>query len=129
MKISAATPVLYVERVEPTRDFFKRVGFEAIVEIPEGDHLGFSMLEKDGVKVMVETRGNPNEAPGVQALTKESRRAVVFVEVDDLDAVIAALKGAKVAAERHKTFYDADEISYEEPGGSVVTFARFSRPA
>jgi hypothetical protein len=86
-----------------------------------------SMLAKDSVQVMVETRGNSNEAPRVQALTKESRRAGVFIEVDDLDAVIAALKGSKMAAERHTTFYKADEISYEEPGGSLVTFAKFAR--
>jgi hypothetical protein len=127
MKISSATPVLFVERVEPTRDFLKRVGFEVVFDVPDGDKLGFAMVAKDGVQVMVETRGNSNEGPALQALTKESRRAVVFVEVDDLDAVIAALKGSKVVVERHPTFYKADEISYEEPGGNVVTFAKFTR--
>jgi len=127
MKVSSATPVLFVERVEPTRDFFKRVGFEVAFDVPEGDKLGFAMLTKDGVNVMVETRGNANESAGVQALTKGSRGACVFIEVDDLDAVIAALKGSKVVAERHPTFYNADEISYEEPGGNLVTFAKFAR--
>jgi threonine dehydrogenase-like Zn-dependent dehydrogenase len=127
MKISSATPVLFVDRVEPTRDFFKRVGFEVAFDVPDGDKLGFAMVAKDGVQVMIETRGNSTEAPAVQALTKESRRAGVFVEVDDLDAVIAALEGSKVAAERHMTFYKADEISYEEPGGNLVTFAKFTR--
>jgi hypothetical protein len=127
MKVSSATPVLFVERVEPTRDFFKRAGFEVPFEVPDGDKLGFAMLARDGVRVMVETRGNSNEGFVVQALTKESRRAAVFIEVDDLDEVIAAMQGEKVAAERHTTFYKADEISYEEPGGNVVTFAKFTR--
>lgn len=127
MKVSSATPVLFVDKVEPTRDFFKRLGFEVVFEVPDGDHLGFAMVGKDGVQVMIETRGNSNEGPALQALTKQSRNAVVFVEVDDLDAAIAALKGAKVLVERHKTFYEADEISFEEPGGNVVTFAKFTR--
>ena len=129
MKVSRATPVLFVEQVEPTRDFFVDVGFEVVVEIPEDERVGFSLLEKDGVQVMIETRGNANEPPALQALSRESRRAVVFVEVDDLEAVIASQKNARIAVERHKTFYHADELTYEEPGGNLVTFARMERPA
>jgi threonine dehydrogenase-like Zn-dependent dehydrogenase len=127
MKISGATPVLFVDRVEPTRDFFRRLGFEVAFEVPEGDRVGFAMVTKDGVNMMVETRGNANEPAALQALSRQSRRAVVFVEVDDLEAVIAALKGSKVAVERHVTFYKSDELTYEEPGGNLVTFARLDR--
>jgi putative intracellular protease/amidase len=126
MKISRATPVVFADRVEPTRDFFKRLGFQVVVEIPEGAAAGFAMLEKDGVQVMVETRDNSNEAPAYREATKQSRRAVVFIEVDDLDAVVAALAGAKVLVERHLTFYKSDELTYEEPGGNLVTFAKFA---
>jgi hypothetical protein len=127
MKISSATPVLCVDRVEPTRDFFKRLGFEATVEIPDGDALGFSMLVKDGVQVMVQTRGNSHEPPAIQRLTRASRNAVVFIEVDALDAIAAALAGSVVLVERHPTFYGSEEITYEEPGGNVVTFAQFKK--
>ena len=129
MKVSRATAVLFVAHVEPTRDFFQRVGFSVYVDIPDGDRLGFVLLEKDGVQLMVETAGNGNEAPAMRELSRQSQRAVVFIEVDDLDAVITALEGAKVIVERHRTFYDADELTYEEPGGNLVTFAKFSRPA
>jgi threonine dehydrogenase-like Zn-dependent dehydrogenase len=127
MKLLSATPVLFVDRVEPTRDFFKRVGFEVMFDVPDGDHLGFVGLIKDGVQVMIETRGNPNESAKMQALTRESRRAAIFIEVDDIDAVIAALKGERIAAERHTTFYKADELTYEEPGGNLITFAKIDR--
>jgi len=127
VKVASITPVLFVDRVEPTRDFFLEAGFSVMFDVPEGDHLGFVGLIKDGAQVMVETRGNANEHEPFRSLTKESRRAVVFIEVDDLDAVIAALKGAKVAAERHTTFYKADELTYEEPGGNLVTFAKITR--
>jgi catechol 2,3-dioxygenase-like lactoylglutathione lyase family enzyme len=129
MKISRATPVLFVDDVEASRDFFKRLGFEVLVEIPEDERVGFSLLQKDDVQLMVETRGNANEPPALRALSRESRLAVVFVEVDDLDAVIGALSDAKIAVERHTTFYHADEITYEEPGGNLVTFAKMDRPA
>jgi hypothetical protein len=126
MKVSKAVPVLLVERVEPTRDFFARAGFKVTAEVPAGNAVGFVILEKDGGEVMAQTRGNENDSPAIQAITCESRRASVFVEVDDLDAIIAALKGAKVIAERHKTFYGSEELTYEEPGGSLVSFAKFA---
>jgi hypothetical protein len=127
MKITRATPVLFVERVEPTRDFFTKLGFTVLFDVPEDDRLGFVGLEKDGVQVMVETRGNANEGQALREITRQSRAAAVFVEVDNLDAVIAALATEPAIVERHKTFYGADEISFMEPGGNIVTFARFDR--
>ena len=127
MKIARATPVLFVDRVEPTRDFFTKLGFTVLFEVPDGDHLGFVGLDKDGVQVMVETRGNSAEGPALQKITREARGAVVFIEVDNLDAAITALATEKAIVERHTTFYGADEISFQEPGGNVVTFAKFER--
>ncbi|MGZ5037990.1 MAG: VOC family protein [Usitatibacter sp.] len=126
MKIKRATPVLYVERVEATRDFFKRVGFAVTVEVPDGGAVGFALLERDGVQVMVETLDNGNEPQALRNVTKASRHAAVFVEVDDLGAVVAALDGEKVLVERHVTFYNSNELTYEEPGGNLVTFAQFA---
>lgn len=126
MKLKRAAAVLFVEKVEPTREFFKRVGFEVSVEIPDGGDVGFSMLERDGVQVMVETLDNGHEPQALRNVTKASRHAVVYVEVDDLGALIAALDGEKVLVERHKTFYNSDELTYQEPGGHLVTFAQFA---
>ena len=126
MKINRAAAVLFVERVEATRDFFKRVGFVVSVEIPDGGAVGFAMLERDGVHVMVETLDNDHEPQALRNVTKASRHAALFVEVDELDAVIAALDGEKILVERHKTFYNSDELTYQEPGGHLVTFAQFA---
>jgi catechol 2,3-dioxygenase-like lactoylglutathione lyase family enzyme len=126
MKIKRAAPVLFVDKVEPTRDFFKRLGFVVSVEVPAGGAVGFALLERDGVQVMVETRGNENEPAALRELTRESRRAVIFVEVDDLDAVLDALGPAQIIVERHTTFYNSDELTCEEPGGNLVTFAKFA---
>jgi len=129
VKVARATPVLFVDRVEPTRDFFMKLGFTVLFDVPDTStgKLGFAGVEKDGVQVMIETRGNANEGQALRELTRQSRAAVVFIEVDNLDAVIAALATEPAVVERHKTFYGADEISFMEPGGNVITFARFDR--
>ena len=127
MKVKRITAVLLADRVEPTRDFFKQVGFTAIVEIREGDGIGFAILERDGIQLMVETRDNPRESLALRAVTRQSSAAQIFLEVDDLDAVIDALRSAPVLVERHSTFYGADEVTYTEPSGNLVTFAQFTR--
>ncbi|MGZ5583867.1 MAG: VOC family protein [Usitatibacter sp.] len=126
MKINRATPVLFVDSVEATRDFFKRVGFTVNVEVPDGKSVGFCILDRDGVQLMVESRDNSNEAAPIRAKSKQSCAAHVFVEVDELDAVISALGRAEIIVERHKTFYNSDELTYQEPGGHLVTFAQFA---
>ena len=126
MKVKRATPVLFVDSVAATRDFFRRAGFEVTVEIPDGRTLGFSILERDGVQVMVESRDNANEAAAIRSKSKKAAASHVFVEVDDLDALIAALGRAEILVERHKTFYNSDELTYQEPGGHLVTFAQFA---
>ena len=127
MKVKRAAAVLFVEAVEATRDFFLRAGFSVAVAVPDGDTVGFAILERDGVQVMVETKGNANEGAAIREITRNARGSVVFLEDDDLDAVITALATEKAIVERHTTFYGGDEISFMEPGGNVVTFARFDR--
>jgi hypothetical protein len=127
MKVKRATAVLLVDRVEPTAEFFKRVGFAAVVEVREGNGVGFAFLEREGVQLMVETRDNERESTALRAVTREARSAQVFLEVDDLDAVVDMMRGVPVLVDRHSTFYGADEITYTEPGGNLVTFAQFNR--
>jgi hypothetical protein len=129
MKITRATAVLLAERVEPTRDWFMKVGFTVFVDIPEDNGLGFALMEKDGVQVMIETRHNKREADAMRMRMKDNRNAILFIEVDDLDDVIRRLEGSTVLVPKHTTFYNSTEQSYLEPGGNIVTFAKFDRPA
>jgi len=52
------------------------------------------------------------------------RSIVLFIHVDDLDAVEKATAGAPVIKARHKTFYGSEEIYVREPGGNTVGFAK-----
>src|SRR3712207_6985738 len=43
--------------------------------------------------------------------------AMLYLQVDDLDAVERALQGIEPVTPRRKTFYGADELVVREPGG------------
>ena len=51
------SPVLIGDAIEPCLPFWmERLGFAKVVEVPEGDRLGFVILTKDGVEVMYQSR-------------------------------------------------------------------------
>lgn len=116
------SPVLVVDAIEPCVPFWERLGWVNVAEVPHGDVLGFVILVKDGLEVMYQTRASV--AADIAALTDlPTGGTFLFLEVDDLDAVIREIAGAPRVFERRTTFYGMDEIGVREPGGNSITFA------
>jgi uncharacterized glyoxalase superfamily protein PhnB len=117
------SPVLIVEAVEPCLPFWtERLGFAKVVEVPQGNRLGFVILARDGVEVMYQSRDSiRNDIP---ALADTPPGATLYIEVSDIAAVERAIEGVEVVVPRRQTFYGADEIGVREPGGNVVLFAQ-----
>src|SRR5580700_859633 len=124
------TVVLLVEEIEPCLNFWvDRLGFTKTAEVPDGNKLAFVMLQKGATEVMYQTFASV-EKDNAQ-LAKDMRKGPTFlyVEVDDLDAVIAALKGVPVVMPVRTTFYGAKEFGVKDPAGHLVTFAQYGAPA
>src|SRR5688500_9552287 len=122
--IKKLTPLLYVETIEPSLGFWEKVGFQKTVEIPHGDRLGFVILQSGSIEIMYQTRASV--ADDIAPLADSPMRgSFLFLEVENLDAVEAALADAEHVVPRRKTFYGADELVLKEPGGNTVTFAQF----
>jgi len=123
-RMKKLTPILAVETIEHALPFWEGLGFERTAEVPDGDALGFVMLEKDGIELMYQTiKGISDDMP---ALAEGLGSTLLFIEVEDLDAVEAALNDFELIRPRRTTFYGADEIVYREPAGHLVTFAQFA---
>ncbi|MBA2670930.1 MAG: VOC family protein [Gemmatimonadetes bacterium] len=119
------TPVVYVEEIEPVLPFWiDRLGFEITAEVPEGDRLGFVILQKGDVEVMYQSRESVlKDLP--QLADSPMGGTFLFIQVNDLDAIERALEGVEQVVPRRTTFYGADEIIVREPADNVVTFAAF----
>jgi uncharacterized glyoxalase superfamily protein PhnB len=125
IEVKKVTAVLLVEEIEPCLNFWvDRLGFTKTAEVPDGNKLAFVMLLKGTTEVMYQTFASV-EKDNAQ-LAKDMRRGPTFlyVEVDDLDAVIRALKGVPVVMPVRTTFYGAKEIGVKDPAGHFVTFAQ-----
>lgn len=126
-RLRRVTPVLIVDRVEACIGFWtERLGFAMTNEVAGADGtLVFASVEKDGIEVMLQTRASVMAERADAAAELDGHSIVLFVEVDDLDAIEPALADIEIVKPRHRTFYGSDEIYVREPGGNVVGFAQF----
>jgi uncharacterized glyoxalase superfamily protein PhnB len=120
------TPVLVVDAVEPCLAFWTGgLGLEPVHQIPGPDGaLMFASVQKDGIEVMYQSKASVIADHPALAAELGGRSMVLFITVDDLDAVERAVAGAPVVKPRHKTFYGSEEIYVREPGGHLVGFAQ-----
>jgi hypothetical protein len=116
------TPNLIVDAIEPCLPFWiERLGFEKTVEVMEGDELGFVILVRESIELMLQSRASV--AADVPAIAAGPYRAVLYLEVAALAPIREALAGWPMIVAGRTTEYGAEEIVVADPAGNVVFFA------
>jgi hypothetical protein len=116
------TANLIVESIEESLPFWvDRLGFDRTVEVPHGEGLGFVILKKGALELMLQSRASLSE--DLPAVAEGPHRSFLYLEVADLGPIRKALVGWPEAAPERKTFYGAQEIIVRAPSGHVVIFA------
>lgn len=117
------TPILVVERIEPClRLWVEKLGFEKTVEVPEGDHLGFVILQKDGGEVMLQTAEGVDKDLKTQPDVGRGS-ASLFIEVPDFAELRQRIEGEMVVVPERVTFYGMREIAIKDEAGHLLVFA------
>ena len=127
MNVKKITPVLFVQEVEPCVKFWvERFGFQRTAVVPDGEKLAFAMLQRGSVELMYQSYASADQDVGT-TISQVVRKGPTFLylEVDNLDETITAVKGAEVVMPVRKTFYGSTEIGIKDPAGHYVTFAQF----
>lgn len=118
------TPVLVVDKIEPSIEFWvDRMGFDKIVEMPEGDKLGFVILTRSGFELMFQTAASVAKDIPQFAPKTPNAPASIYIEVDDFGDTLKRLNGYPVVMPERVTFYGMREIGLFEPGGHIAIFA------
>lgn len=127
MNVKKITPILFVPEVEPCVKFWiEHFGFQKTAEVPEGNKLGFAMLQKGAVELMYQSYASADKDVNT-TISQQVRKGPTFlyVEVDSLDQTISAIHGAEVVMPVRDTFYGSKEIGIKDPAGHYITFAEF----
>jgi uncharacterized glyoxalase superfamily protein PhnB len=126
MNIKKITPVLLVDEIEPCAQFWtERLGFAKTIEVPEGNKLGFVALQKGSVEIMYQSFASVEKDSTFLAQQYRKGPTFLYIEVDSLEELIRAAKGARVVMPERTTFYGAREIGITDPAGHVLTFGQF----
>ena len=129
MNLKKITPVLYVNEVEPCLQFWtERFGFQKTAEVPDGDRLGFVILQRNDLELMYQSFASARKDAPAIATEIEGGRTFLYMEVEKLEPFIAATKNANVVLPLRTTFYGAKEIGVKDPAGHVVVFAEMTAP-
>lgn len=119
------TPVLFVKEIEPVLPFWvDRLGFTKTVEVPEGNRLGFVILQQGDLEVMYQTFGSAEKDLPAVAQAVRKGPTFLYVEVANLDGVLASMKGVAMVQPVRTTFYGMKEFAVQDPGGHFVVFAQ-----
>jgi uncharacterized glyoxalase superfamily protein PhnB len=130
MNVKRITPVLLVKEIEPLVPFWvNRLGFTKTIEVPDGNKIGFVSFQKGTAEVMYQTYASvEKDAPPSMSAEARKGPTYLYMEVDDLDAVLAAMKDAKIVMPVRTAFYGMKEFAVQDPGGHFITFAHQVAP-
>jgi glyoxalase/bleomycin resistance protein/dioxygenase superfamily protein len=124
MNVTRITAVLFVQEIEPVLPFWvEQLGFTKTIEVPQGNKIGFVALQKGSTEVMYQSYASVAEDVPLIAETRKGP-TFLYIEVDNLDAVLNALKSSKIVQPERTAFYGMREVGFQEPGGHYVTFAQ-----
>ena len=125
MNVKRITPVLFVKEIEPILPFWvDALGFTKTIEVPRGDKLGFIALQKGSTEVMYQSYASLGEDMPLIAEAARKGPTFLYIEVDNLDAVLTALKNSKIVQPERTAFYGMREVGYQDPAGHFITFAQ-----
>ena len=126
MNVKKITPVLLVDEIEPSLSFWiDRLGFTKTIEVPDDNKLGFVAFQKGSVEVMYQTYTSvEKDAPPAMAAAARKGPTYLYLEVDNLDAVLAAMRDVQKAMPERTAFYGMREFAVQDPAGHFITFAQ-----
>jgi uncharacterized glyoxalase superfamily protein PhnB len=126
-RLERLTPILVVDSIEPVVPFWEALGFRATIPNRVDGELTFIAFVKEGYDIHYQTLARvERDIPGATEMLT-GNTTLLYLAVDDLDAVIAALGNAEVVIPRRTTPWGADEIYVKEPGGNLIGFAKYGR--
>ena len=130
MNVKKITPVLLVNEIEAVLPFWiDRLGFTKTIEVPDSNKLAFVAFQKGSVEVMYQTYASvEKDAPPAMAAAARKGPTYLYLEVDDLDAVLAATKDVQKVMPERTAFYGMREFAVQDPAGHFITFAQTTAP-
>jgi uncharacterized glyoxalase superfamily protein PhnB len=124
-EVKKVTPILFAEEIEPCIRFWtEQMGFQKTIEVPDGEKVGFVLLEKNGIELMYHNFASVDKDNAATGAAVRKGPSFLYIEVADLDAALEATKGAEMMMPVRTTFYQSKEFGIKDPVGHHLIFAQ-----
>ena len=124
-EVKKITPLLFAQELEPSIQFWaEKIGFQKTIEVPEGNKIGFVLLEKNGLELMYQSFASVDKDNAAIGAAVRKGPSFLYIEVADIDAALAAIEGAEIVMPMRTTFYQSKEFGVKDPVGHYLIFAQ-----
>ena len=122
--MESLSPNIFVNDMSETIEFYKTLGFQLIMSVPEGgSDLVWAMMMNGSINLMFQTFASLGEE--LPEISRQNGGSLLFyikltgllAFFDEIKEKVTVLKGLE------KTFYGATEFSIRDNNGYVLTFA------
>ena len=122
--MESLTVNLFVRDINKTIAFYKQLGFEITMTVPEQGDPVWAMLVNGGVTIMLQTIASMgNELPDIDR-TKSGGSLLFYIKLKNIRTFFEQIKDkTEVVKGLEKTFYGATEFTIKDIDGYHLTFA------
>ena len=121
--MNSISPNIFVSDIEQTINFYKQLGFEVVMTVPEQGDIVWAMMTCEKVTFMFQTfESLGNELPIISR--EKGGSLLLYIQTTEIRKFFDQIKDkVKVIKGLEKTFYGATEFSIEDNNGYLLTFA------
>jgi uncharacterized glyoxalase superfamily protein PhnB len=122
--MESLSPNIYVNDVSNTMEFYRKLGFNSIMTVPEGgEEPVWAMMQNGNVTIMFESiKSIEGRLPEISRQIGGS--LLLYIKVQDINALFESIKDqVTILQEPQKTFYGATEFMIQDCNGFVLTFS------
>jgi len=121
--LKSITPILFVRDVPTSAAYFRdKLGFQ--IDFLYGEPPFYGAVSRDGVCIHFRCVREPNFA---KLAAREHSLILASIEVDDIHAIFAELKGrgAEIVQPPTKQTWGGTDLYVRDPDGNVISFVTF----
>ncbi|TWR29690.1 glyoxalase [Mucilaginibacter pallidiroseus] len=126
--MQSLSPNIFVNDVNATIDFYKILGFETQMTVPDDGSgpLVWAMLNNGGVSIMLQSMESlGDDLPQISRTSGGS--LLLYISVDDINSLFEQVKDkVTILKGLETTFYGATEFTILDNNNYVLTFAQHS---
>lgn len=121
--MDSISPNIFVKDINQTIDFYKQLGFQLVMTVPEQGEFIWAMMTNGDVSFMFQTFDSlADELPEIKR--QDGGSLLFYIKLKNIRTFFESIKGkVTVLKGLEKTFYGATEFSIKENNGYVLTFA------